>query len=123
MQPTRVARIKSVMMQELSAMIRELKDPRICPVTITNIDLTSDASQAIVFVLPFGRSVVEEATEEEKRGFNDCLDGLNSASGFIRKNLSQALKLKVIPTVRFKEDRGLENTFKITEILGNLKKD
>ncbi len=73
-------RVQETMRTELSEIIkRDLKDPRLGFVTITDVELSNDMSHAKVFVSIYG-------SEEEKRL---SMQALESAKGFIRTNLGQ----------------------------------
>lgn len=79
-------------------LIKGIKDPRVGFVTITGVKVTTDLSLATVYFTVIG-------SEEEKKASEV---GLNSARGFIRKELGQALKLRVTPNVLFKYDASVE---------------
>ncbi|GFO59450.1 ribosome-binding factor A [Geomonas silvestris] len=79
-------------------LIKGIKDPRIGFVTITGVKVTTDLRQATVYFTVIG-------SEQEKKNTEA---GLNSARGFIRKELGQALKLRVTPDVLFKYDTSVE---------------
>lgn len=79
-------------------LIKGLKDPRIGFVTITGVKVTTDLSLATVYFTVIG-------SEEERKNSEK---GLNSARGFIRKELGQALRLRVTPDILFKYDSSFE---------------
>ena len=126
MQPIRRARLEAVILQELSQVVpREIKDPRLVPVTFTSCRVTPDGSQATVLVTLLGAhaQIQGEGPEQEKlrleseRKLRDCIAGLTSASGYLRRHLAQALTVRHIPTLTFKEDKGFENTYRVHELL------
>lgn len=88
-------------------LIRGLKDPRIGFVTITGVKVTTDIRQATIYFTVIG-------SDEEKR---DTEAGLNSARGFIRKELAQDLKMRFTPEVIFKYDTSVEYGQHIESIL------
>jgi len=88
-------------------LIKGLKDPRIGFVTITGVKLTTDLRQATIYFTVIG-------SDEEKKG---TLAGLNSARGFIRKELGQALKMRFTPEIQFKYDTSVEYGQHIESIL------
>lgn len=79
-------------------LIKGIKDPRVGFVTITGVKVTTDLSLATVYFTVIGSDEEKKASEV----------GLNSARGFIRKELGQALKLRVTPNVLFKYDASVE---------------
>jgi ribosome-binding factor A len=123
-QETRRKRLQAVIQQELSLVVpREVKDPRVPPVTFTQVEVTQDGSQATVYVALFGglqgglegEPPLTEAQANKK--MRECITGLKSASGFLRRHLSSVLTVRHIPTLIFKEDRGFENTVRVAELL------
>ena len=123
MQAMRRARLESVILQELSVIVpRELKDPRIPTVTFTRAQVTEDGSQVTVWVTilggadadAHGNPLPEDVAEKRMR---DCIKGLSSAQGFLRRHFAGVLDIRHIPVLIFKEDRGLENTLKIHNLL------
>ena len=88
-------------------LIRGLKDPRIGFVTITGVKMTDDLSVAKVFFSVIGG-------EEEKKGTQA---GLQSAAGFIRKEVGKQLMLRHVPEIHFRFDDSLERANSIERLL------
>jgi ribosome-binding factor A len=104
----RTARLNELLKRELSRLIQmELKDPRIRTATITGVAASPDLTQATVFVRTLGDDV--SAAE--------AVAGLESASGFLRRNLGKELHLRRIPEFRFVEDRTLDEVGRIDQLL------
>lgn len=93
------------------ALLTELRDPRIGFVTVTAVRVSNDLSHATVLV-----SVMGEAADKAR-----ALEGLQSATGFLRSRLGKALASRVIPELRFELDRGLEHAQRINHILAELR--
>ncbi|MBI3599296.1 MAG: 30S ribosome-binding factor RbfA [Nitrospinae bacterium] len=107
-------RVGGVILEEISRMImRELKDPRIGFTTLTRIELSDDIRNAKVFVSVMGG-------ETEKK---NTMKALESASGFIKRELWKNLRLKNIPDIIFKLDTSMEHSEKISRILDELKRE
>ena len=107
-------RVQETMRTELSEIIkRDLKDPRLGFVTITDVELSNDMSHAKVFVSIYG-------SEEEKRL---RMQALESAKGFIRTNLGQRVRLRIVPELVFKEDNSIERGTRILELIIDANKD
>lgn len=120
MDEIRIRRIESMMKDELSLLInRELKDPRIPSVSVTQVELTRDAKQATVSISLISMNMTSGDPELMK----SCLDGLNSAKGHLRRQISRIMQLRFMPELLFKEDKGLENTLRVHELLKQLSKE
>jgi ribosome-binding factor A len=123
MQATRRARLQSVILQELSSVVpRSVKDPRVPPITFTRAEVTEDGSQATVFVTLLGGGTTDrngnELSEEQiQQKVQGCLEGLASASGFLRRHLGDVLDIKFIPKLLFREDRGIANVSRVHDLL------
>jgi ribosome-binding factor A len=124
MQATRRMRLQAVIQEELSMIVpREVKDPRIPSVTFTAVEVTPDGSQATVFVSILGgaqagtEGLPPLSEQGAKNRMKDCLDGLTSASGYLRRHLARVLTIRHIPTLVFREDRGFENALRVHELL------
>src|ERR1041385_7252130 len=98
MQETRRQRPASAIQEEISHVVsREVKDPRIPPVTFTAVEVDQDGSQATVFVSILGgaQAGFDGAPPLSEAGaklrMKDCLEGLTSASGYLRRHLARVL--------------------------------
>ncbi len=98
---SRLDRIGDQIQKELSHLImREVKDPRVGMVTINSVRVSKDLGYADIYV-----SVLStEELNEESAEVQDTLKALRSASGFLRGQLGRAMKLRVIPQLRFHFD-------------------
>jgi ribosome-binding factor A len=76
------------------AVNRDLKDPRVGFVTVTEVRTSADLRQARVFVSVFGTAEEQAAT----------LEGLASAHGLLQARLARELRLKRTPTLEFQLD-------------------
>jgi ribosome-binding factor A len=89
----------------------ELKDPRIGFATVTEVDMSADLHRACVSV-----SVLGSADAQQK-----SLEGLTSASGYIRHELGQRLRLRRVPELTFVLDRTAEENERLEMLLQRLK--
>lgn len=105
----RRGRINEEMTRELARILREIKDPRIQKnlVTVTAADVTADLKYAKVYFSVVG---VNAAPAEVKRG-------LESAKGFIRRELAHSLNLRITPDLTFHHDQSAENGAHIMSLL------
>lgn len=104
----RVSRLAETLKAEISQMIREeLKDPRIGFVTVTAVEVAEDLGHAKVFVSVLGNEVQRK----------ESLDGLNSAAGFVRREIGHRVRLRVTPEIVFKYDPSIEHGAQIAKLL------
>lgn len=106
----KIDRIASQMVKEISYVLAtEIKDNDIRFVTVTDVKVTNDLSFAKVYV-----TVLKEDKKEE------TLVALKNASGFIRRELADRLKIRHIPELEFVYDESIEYGKKIEDILENI---
>ncbi len=106
--PKRLTRVGEAIRAEISQMLlRDIKDPRIGFVTITEVVMSADLKHAKVYFSHMG-------TEEERL---ESHRGLIKASGFMRGELGRRLKLKFAPEIRFFHDDSLETGARISKLL------
>ncbi len=115
-------RLESAIQKELSFQVpRMLKDPRIPSVTFTAVEMSKNGSRAIIYVSITGAFSGPPLTEEQHQSaIKKCLEGLTSSAGFLRKHFSQILRIKYVPELVFKEDKGLQNASRVFELLNEL---
>ena len=108
MASNRLMRINEEIQKELSAMIRNLKDPRVqdTMISITRVETTPDLRYAKVYV-----SFLQEDRAAE------ALKGLKSASGYLRRELGHALQLRYTPELQFIADDSIAYGAHILEVL------
>ncbi len=95
----RTRQVGDLLREELDDIIRhDVKDPRVAFFTITRVDVTPDIRQANAYISVLG-------TDEERAGTMAALD---SASGYIRRQLKPRLRMRQIPEVTFVDDRSME---------------
>lgn len=99
-------------------LFKGLKDPRLSAmISITAVEVTSDGSYATVYVSVLGMDPDKEKAAAQQQ---DTLDALNSAKGFIRKEIGRQIKLRHVPDLIFKIDKSLEYGRHIDELISTL---
>jgi ribosome-binding factor A len=88
-------------------LIKGLKDPRIGFVTITGVKITDDLHLATAYFTVIG-------SDEEKKATGE---GLQSARGFIRKELGKSLHMRYVPELIFRYDESVEYGSRIETLL------
>lgn len=99
-------------------LIRDLKDPRLSAmISITAVEVTSDGSYATVYLSVLGADPGAETAREQQA---ETLEALNSAKGFIRREIGHRVKLRHVPELIFKMDRSMEYGRHISKIIDDL---
>ena len=99
-------------------LLRGLKDPRLSAmISVTAVEVTNDGSYATVFLSVLGLNPDEEKAELQQQ---ETLDALNSAKGFIRKEIGRQVKLRHVPDLIFKIDKSMEYGRHISKIINSL---
>ena len=108
----RPERLAEAIKKEVSALLREMKDPRIGFVTVTTVEVSSDLRYAKVFVSVFGREAQQE----------DALKALRRAQGFVRTELGRRIRLRHTPEVTFVLDRSIGEGARVIRIIDEIGK-
>jgi ribosome-binding factor A len=112
----RMARVAESIRREVSQMlVHGIKDDRVGAgmVSITDVDVSGDLQHAKIFVSIYGD---EEAKAE-------TMAGLKSATGYVRSQLGQRIRLRRTPEVIFIEDRSLERGDKVLNLINRLSQE
>lgn len=110
----RINKINEEVRRELSNVIRELKDSRIPMMTsIVAVKVTNDLSYAKVYVSVMG----DEAVQKK------AIEGLKSASGFVRREIGRRLQLRHTPEFLFELDHSIEQGAYINKLIHEVNKD
>lgn len=98
--------------RELTAVLRELKDPRVANsmISIVKVDVSRDLSYCKVYVSAM------EGLDAAKQ----AVKGLTSASGFIRREVGSRLSLRHVPAMTFEATDAIEYSANISHILSEL---
>lgn len=92
-------RVNAEVQRELSNIIRnQIKDPRICPMTsVVAVEVAPDLKTCKAYISVLG----------DEKAQQDTMDGLNSAEGYIRRQLAAGLNLRITPQIRFILDQSI----------------
>jgi len=102
----RADRVADAIRRELShLLLRETKDPRLVDVTITEVRVSPDLRHAWISFTGNAGKAAEQ------------LEGLQSASGFLRGQLGRALHLRYAPELSFQVDESLERSLRVARLL------
>jgi ribosome-binding factor A len=104
----RSRRIAEQIQRELSDIIHvELKDPRVGMITITDVEMTADNAHAKVFFTVLG----------QQPRIDEAAAGLQHAAGYLRSQLAQRMKIRVVPQLNFKYDASVERGMRLSQLI------
>ena len=113
MSSMRAERVGEQMKKELMDIINnKVKDPRVGFITITDVVLTNDLSQANVFLTVLGNDKEVENT----------FKALDKAKGFIKSELGSRMRLRIMPELMYEYDQSIEYGNKIERMIQDLHK-
>ena len=101
--------VERLIRAEVSELLsRQVKDPRVKGlVTVTEVSTSPDLKQAKIFISIMG--------DENEKG--EVLQGLNSASGFLRRELAKRVSLRHIPELSFEKDDSIERGIRLSQLI------
>ena len=111
MASNRIGRINEEIQKALSESIRNLKDPRVqdTMISITRVEATPDLRYAKVYV-----SFLEESKAK------DAMKGLQSAGGWLRREVGNELKLRYTPELVWALDDSITYGAKMLKLINSL---
>ena len=110
----RIEKLQELIKQEMGKMLlTDIKDPRIGFVTVTEVEMTGDLREAKIYVSIMGND------EQIKSSW----EGLNSALGFIRREIGKRIKIRFTPEISFALDKSLDYSEHIQKLLLKVKSE
>ena len=108
-------RVSTEVQRELSNIIRGgIKDPRVAPWTsVVAAEVAPDLKSCKAYISVLGDEAAQKAT----------LEGLNSAMGFIRKELAHSVNLRNTPAITFIMDQSIEYGVNMSKMISEVNKD
>jgi ribosome-binding factor A len=104
----RTAKVAQAIRQVVStAILTELRDPRVKKVTVLNVEVPPDLRSAKVYVSVMG---------EEREGYL-VLRGLQSARGFLQSRIADEIDLRWTPILEFVLDSGVKKSIETSKML------
>jgi ribosome-binding factor A len=105
--PYRLVRIADLIKRELTWILRKnMLDPRFQKISINAVTVSRDLAYADLLVTPF----IDESAQE-------YIELLNKASGHLRYELAQKIKLRTIPKLRFKYDQNTQRSVHLQQLI------
>ncbi|MFO7986559.1 MAG: 30S ribosome-binding factor RbfA [Desulfatiglandaceae bacterium] len=110
----RAQRVGELILQEIAFLLLEkAKDPRVQGVTLTGVDLSNDLKSARVFFSALGGN--DEIRQVQS--------GLDSAKGFIKREIAARMELRYVPEISFTHDPTLENADRLERLFHEIRKE
>ncbi|KJH72865.1 30S ribosome-binding factor RbfA [Aliterella atlantica] len=109
----RISRVAELIKREVSQMLLNgIKDDRVGAgmVSVTDVDVSGDLQHAKIYVSIYGS---QEAKQE-------TMAGLKSATGYVRSELGQRVRLRRTPEVIFQEDTSIERGTRVLSLINQL---
>ena len=103
----RQERVNVRIVQEVSAILREIKDERIGFITVTRSEVSADLRHANVYISVLG----EDNTKME------TMRALKDNTSFVRKSLGKVMNTKLTPEINFKIEKRIETSVDISELI------
>jgi len=111
MEGKRSEKVADLIQKEISQMlVKSIKDPRIGFVTITRVTVSEDCRFAKVYFSVAGTPAERESS----------MKGLDSAKGYVRKELGRRIRLRYTPEIMFQFDPSIEYAIHMEELIQSL---
>ena len=111
---SRASRVSDLVKREVADLLmRRVKDPRVKAITVTGVDVSKDLRYAKVYFSLIG----------DEKAVRLAQAGLESAKGFIKREIGLRLELKHVPDIVFKHDPSLEEGSRMERLLQKIKDD
>jgi ribosome-binding factor A len=112
----RIARVAEMIKREVSQLLFSgIKDERVGMgmVSVTHVEVAGDLQHAKVFVSVYG-------SDEDKQA---AMAGLKSATGYVRSELGNRMRLRRTPEILFIEDASIEQGTKVLSLINRLSQE
>jgi ribosome-binding factor A len=108
----RSVRVGDQILKEIADLLtRKVRDPRVSGVTLTGIRLSDDLRHARIFYSFLGEKIDIERMQS----------GLDSAKGFIKREMGKRINLRYMPEIVFQHDPTLETGNQIEKLFQKIK--
>lgn len=109
----RAVRVGDLVLREIATLlIEKVKDPRVKGVTLTGVRLSNDLKRARIFFSVVGDQIrIDEARA-----------GLNSARGFIKREVGMRMELRYVPEISFAHDPSLETGSHMERVFAKIRR-
>ena len=114
MKVSRTSRLNGEYQKEISVILRKVKDRNVDLkglISVTEVDVAPDLKTAYVYVSIYGANEAES-----KRSF----EILQESAGFIRRELSQVMRMRTVPAITFRLDKSMVYGAKMDELFKSI---
>ncbi len=109
-------RVAQELQKEIAVILqREVKDPRIGMVTVSDVEVSRDLAYAKVFVTFL--------FDNDQSAIEQGMKGLEKASPYIRSLVGKAMRLRIVPELRFIYDQSLVEGMRMSNLVSNVIKN
>ncbi|TCP13455.1 ribosome-binding factor A [Bisgaardia hudsonensis] len=106
-------RVAQELQKEVAIILqREVKDPRIGMVTVSDVEVSRDLSYAKIFVTFL--------FDDDQTAIENGIKGLEKASPYIRTLLAKAMRLRIVPELRFIYDYSLVEGMRMSNLVTDI---
>lgn len=106
-------RVAQELKKEVAVILqREVKDPRIGMVTVSDVEVSRDLAYAKIFVTFL--------FDNDQEAINQGMKGLEKASPYIRSLVCKAMRLRIVPELRFIYDESLVEGMRMSNLVSNV---
>lgn len=108
-------RVNTEVQRELANILREgIKDPRVAPMTsVVAVEVAPDLKTCKAYISVFGDETAQA----------DTIRGLQSAEGYIRRELAHGLNMRNTPEIKFVLDQSIEYGVRMSRKIDDVTKD
>ena len=108
-------RVNMEVQRELSNIVRAgIKDPRVAPMTsVVSVEVAPDLKTCKAYISVLG----------DEKAQKDTLKGLQSAEGYIRRELARSLNMRNTPEIKFVLDQSIEYGVMMSKMISDVTKD
>lgn len=108
-------RVNMEVQRELSNIVRAgIKDPRVAPMTsVVSVEVAPDLKTCKAYISVLG----------DEKAQKDTLKGLQSAEGYIRRELARSLNMRNTPEIKFVLEQSIEYGVMMSKMISDVTKD
>lgn len=114
MKSRRTAKVSEAIRQVVSsAILIDLRDPRVKNVTVLHVEVSPDLRTAKVYVSILGDEKAERLS----------MQGLNASRGWLQSKIADQLRLRLTPVLTFIADQGVKKSVEVSKMLREIEAD